>query len=80
MFAILLLVKACTQCIFFIDSQCIHVKPAASAPVTPDKQRVIANTVYGGVYGCNKLGNAGPDDNNKYRGRSPSQITRRSND
>jgi putative chitinase len=42
-------------------------------------QRAIANIVYGGAWGREKLGNILPDDGWTYRGRSPGQITGRAN-
>ena len=42
-------------------------------------QRAIANIVYGGEWGRKNLGNVAPDDGWTYRGRSPGQITGRSN-
>jgi putative chitinase len=45
----------------------------------PADQRAIANIVYGGKYGREKLGNVKPDDGWTFRGRSPIQITGRYN-
>lgn len=42
-------------------------------------QRAIANLVYGGAWGRDKLGNIAPDDGWTFRGRSPIQITGRAN-
>lgn len=42
-------------------------------------QRAIANIVYGGDWGREKLGNIAPDDGWTFRGRSPIQITGRAN-
>lgn len=42
-------------------------------------ERAIANTVYGGTWGRDHLGNVQPDDGWTYRGRSPIQITGHAN-
>jgi len=42
-------------------------------------ERAIANIVYGGSWGVQKLGNVQADDGWNFRGRSPIQITGRSN-
>lgn len=41
--------------------------------------RAIANIVYGGAFGRRQLGNTEADDGWKYRGRTPIQITGKSN-
>ncbi|MDT8328452.1 MAG: hypothetical protein RQ750_13895 [Roseovarius sp.] len=48
-------------------------------PLSLSRQRAIANIVYGGKWGADKLGNVLPDDGWTYRGRGKVQITGRVN-
>lgn len=43
------------------------------------RQQAIANKIYGGDWGAENLGNTGPDDGYRYRGRGYIQLTGRNN-
>lgn len=45
----------------------------------PANQEMIANTIYGGIWGRKNLGNINPDDGYLFRGKGYIQITGRSN-
>lgn len=48
-------------------------------PLSQDRQRQIANLIYGGEWGKTNLGNIFADDGWKFRGYGPKQLTGRAN-
>jgi putative chitinase len=56
-----------------------HGRKEGEAPLSPARQAVIANIVYGGEFGRRELGNKAPGDGYRYRGRGAKQTTGLSN-
>ena len=54
-------------------------RKAGEGPLSQDRQRQIANLLYGGEWGRENLGNIRPDDGWTMRGFGPKQITGRDN-
>ena len=62
------------------DADCQRLgRKTGEAPLSVDRQRDIANIVYGGAFGKAQLGNTKPDDGWTFRGRGAKQTTGRAN-
>lgn len=60
------------------DAQRLGRKPGEPA-LSQERQRQLANILYGGEFGRKNLGNTMPDDGWTFRGYGPKQLTGRSN-
>lgn len=60
------------------DAHRLGRKPG-EGPLSPARQRALANILYGGSWGKRNLGNINPDDGWVHRGVGPMQLTGRSN-
>lgn len=60
------------------DARRLGRKPG-EGPLSQDRQRQIANLIYGGEWGKKNLGNISADDGWKFRGYGPKQLTGRTN-
>lgn len=60
------------------DARRLGRKPG-EGPLSEDRQRQLANILYGGEFGKKNLGNIKPNDGWDFRGHGPKQTTGRSN-
>ncbi len=62
------------------DAQCLELgRKDGEGALSPERQKAIANLVYGGEWGKAHLGNRQPGDGWLYRGRGAKQLTGRDN-